>query len=187
MRIKKQKNRKMLIIILIAAALVLIGGISYWQRDAIKSWFNTKDSSKETKPADNQTDNSGEPYSDSNPYSDPKSDAENPDANTNNTNSGSIASATLVINDAAQYGSDIEVRSYLEKIIETDGTCTFVFKKGSRTITKTTGSLPNPSYTTCEALIIPTSEFPEKGTWQLTVNYTSPHSQGSAARSVEVK
>jgi hypothetical protein len=94
------------------------------------------------------------------------------DAN-ENKNAQIIADYSIFIVDAAQYEQNVEVRSYVEGIIQDDGTCTFTFTQGTVTITKTSNSFADAAHTTCRPLIVSTAEFPNSGIWTLLISYTS--------------
>ena len=173
---------------IIIVSLLIAGGIVYWQRDTIGNWFgqpdkNTNSDSNSVDPSDSDSSISDLPDNDSGGSS-------NNDGSSDGSSSSSGDStrqATVIINDASQYGSNIEVRSYVEGVVETDGTCTVTFSKGNQSFSKTTEPLTNPTYTTCATVSVPVSEFPSTGTWQVTVNYVSAKHRGSASKNVEVK
>lgn len=188
MRIQNKNSRVRIISTVIAAILVVGGGLAYWQRDTIGGWFsqpdkNTNSDSNSSGSSDSDTSGSDLPDNDS----DGTSGNGNPSDGSNSSGSDGTKQATVVINDASQYDSSVEVRSYVEGVVETNGTCTITFKKGSQSVTKTTEPLTNPTYTTCAAISVPVSEFPSKGTWQVTVDYLSAQNKGSATKNVEVK
>ena len=188
MRIENKKNRFRIVSTVIAAVLLVGGGLAYWQRDTISGWFSQ--SSENTASDNNSADSNGSGDSDSNL---PDNDSDGTSGNNGSSDGSSSSSnngaqqANVIINDASQYDSNVEVRSYVEGIVETNGTCTITFKKGSQLVTKTTEPLTNPTYTTCAAISVPVSEFPSKGTWQVTVDYSSTNHKGSATKNVEVK
>lgn len=185
MRIQNKKNRFRIVSTVIVAVLLVGGGLAYWQRDTISGWFSQ---SSENTASDSDSSGSGD--SDSNlPDNDSDGTSDNngsSDGSSSSSNNGA-QEANVIINDASQYDSNVEVRSYVEGIVETNGTCTITFKKGSQSVTKTTEPLTNPTYTTCAAISVPVSEFPSKGTWQVTVDYSSTNHKGSATKNVEVK
>lgn len=187
MRIQNKNNRVRLVSTVIVAVLLVGGGLAYWQRDTISGWFNQSSESTDS-------DNSSSGSSDSNNSDMPDTDYDGTSSNNDSSSDGSSSSssdgikqANVIINDASQYDSNVEVRSYVEGVVESNGTCTVTFKKGNQSVTKTTELLTNPSYTTCATVSVPVSEFPSKGTWQVTVDYSSATYKGSATKNVEVK
>jgi hypothetical protein len=94
---------------------------------------------------------------------------------------------TPIITGAGQYEDKVEVRAYVPSIVESGGKCTFTFKKGSAQFTRTIDTMPGPQSTQCDAVTVPVSEFPSKGTWALTVSYVSTSSSGTSdTQNVEV-
>lgn len=95
---------------------------------------------------------------------------------------------TVTITYAGQYGSNIEVGSFVANVFEDGGTCTVLLTKGSLTVTKETKGTKDVSSTTCPAFVIPRSEFKEAGSWNLKVKYDSPSVSGvSIDKAIEVK
>jgi hypothetical protein len=95
--------------------------------------------------------------------------------------------ASVVIVDANQYGSEIEVRAFVSNIIE-DGECTYTFTKpGSDTLSRTTPAYGDASSTPCISLKLDKSEFNDSGTWSLDVTYTNSTTTGSATTSLEIE
>ena len=192
MRIKNKNNRLPLVSAAIVAVLLIGGGLAYWQRDTIGSWFGQP---SENTTSDDSSSDSADSDSADNPDSDmPSTDSDGTSSNSNSSDESSSSpdsdgtrQVTVIINDASQYDSNVEVRSYVEGIVETSGTCTITFTKGSQSFARTTEPLTNPNYTTCAAISVPVSDFPSKGTWQVTVDYLSAQYKGSASTHVEVK
>ena len=79
---------------------------------------------------------------------------------------------SIAIVDAAQYGQNLEIRSFIEGIIRDGGTCTYLFKKEQATLIKTSPGSADAAHTNCAPLIVPVSEFASSGTWQLSITYT---------------
>lgn len=180
----KNKNKKMPIIIASSVAVLLVAvGVAYLQKDTITGWFSGANNNKtDNTPAKIDTD--PEPKND---QTDNSSGSGSDNQSNNGSGQSSLKTINVVINDASQYDSAIEVRSYAEGVVETGGSCKITFEKDGQSITKTTETLTNPSYTTCATVDVPISEFTSNGTWKVTVEYTSSTSKGSATTSVEVK
>lgn len=96
--------------------------------------------------------------------------------------------ATVVIVDANQYDSEIEVRSFVASHVQ-DGSCTILFTKGTSTITKKVTARADAKSTPCMNLVVPVSEFASKGTWLVEVIYTSNSGKvsGKTSKDLEVK
>ncbi len=93
-----------------------------------------------------------------------------------------------IITDATQYEDKVEVRAYIPSLIENGGKCIYTFRKDSAQVIRTVDAQAGPQTTQCESIGILASEFPVKGTWVLTVSYSSASSNGSSdAQNVEVK
>ena len=85
--------------------------------------------------------------------------------------------AYVIITDASQYGSSIEVRAFVDNHFQ-DGICTIYFRKNSYTLTKEAPAYKNVSTTACTVPEINSSEFSLKGDWQVTVSYSSDNAEG---------
>lgn len=96
-------------------------------------------------------------------------------------------SVNVIITDATQYDSIIEVRSFVPNHIE-DGVCTITFTKGAETLQKTANAFADASTSICTNPTIERSEFSSAGTWNLVVAYNSKTATGkSEAREVIIK
>lgn len=95
---------------------------------------------------------------------------------------------SVVITDASQYGSIIEVRSFVSDYYQ-DGTCTLTFSKGGITFSKQTPAYKDISTTICTNPTINRSEFSSAGDWQVTVSYLSKNkdAQGSKTQVISIK
>lgn len=190
MLIKKQKkDRLKTFAVITVVILFLIGIVIAWQHEQIINWLsNNNDTSKQT-GSDSATSSGNNNDTTEQSGNDDADDGKgtNTDNEAETDKESPINTVKVVINDASQYDSIIEVRSYVEGVVETSGTCKLTFTKGGQTLTRTTNPLANPSYTTCETVDIPVSEFPSKGTWNLNIDYLSTSSKGSASATVEVQ
>jgi len=95
-------------------------------------------------------------------------------------------SANILIVDANQYEDFIEVRAFVENVIE-DGTCTYTFTKDSLELVKTSQAFADASTTPCIAISVSIEEFAESGEWRLVVNYASSSAEGSAETKLEIE
>jgi hypothetical protein len=109
------------------------------------------------------------------------------DANEKQNEQGPIVDHSIFVVDSSQYGQNIEVRSYIENIVEDGGACTFAFTKGTTVVTKTSKGFSDVLHTTCTPLIMPVSEFPASGSWSLLISYSSQSVVASSSnQNVEV-
>jgi len=88
--------------------------------------------------------------------------------------------ASVIITDANQYGSEIEVRAFAQGVIEQSGTCYFQFRNDSSTLSRETPARADASSTICGNLVVDKSEFPSTGEWRVTVRYESNSTEGSS-------
>lgn len=135
----------------------------------------------------------------SSPQDSPKDGGSNPSSQNNpipqsNTKSNDITPATslgenvnVVVVDASQYSDVVEVRVYAQAVA--DGKCTFEFSNGSKgTLSKQAVAKAGANTTQCTTIDVPVTDFPTKGSWQLSVTYTSDDGklEGSATSSFKV-
>jgi hypothetical protein len=77
-------------------------------------------------------------------------------------------------------GDVLDVEGIVPKIVEDDGTCTLVARKGETVRMISQPAAPSASTTTCNPLQIPGSQL-TAGTWTVTISYVSARSTGVAA------
>lgn len=103
----------------------------------------------------------------------------------NQSPSSQKKAVTPVITYAQRVDNEVRVNAYVPGVFEDGGTCTFTFKNGDQTITKTTQGVANVSTTDCARLTFDKSEL-SAGSWQVTVSYSSGNAEGtSAAKTVD--
>ena len=145
---KKTNSKKLLISsVLILCLLVIVGGF-FGYRQTHKSKVNSEASKATTSnidlssatPADKQ-------YSDNQKQDSVKQQNQTDNTPTpNSTSSKKIVNPTIV--DASQYGASVEVRSYIDGIIEDGGTSTITFSNDTKKIEKTVKASANATNTT---------------------------------------
>lgn len=180
MKYAPQNKRRFLVIGLILVVLV-VGGVFLFIRHSSRSADQT------TPPDTGTTDKIN--YEPATPEEKQQA-ADRKDEIVNQQNQPSpppstTATVTPTIVDASQYDQAVEVRAFVS-VVESNATCTIVFKHGSATVTKQVPAIPDASTTRCTNLSVPRSEFSAAGTWDVTVNYASAKSAGSATAKVEV-
>jgi hypothetical protein len=77
-------------------------------------------------------------------------------------------------------GGVLDVEGMVPKIVEDDGTCTLLARKGDTVRMVSQPAAPAASSTTCNPLQIPGSQLTD-GTWTVTISYVSARSTGVAA------
>lgn len=81
----------------------------------------------------------------------------------------------------------VDIRAFTPDVIESDGTCTATLTLNGQTVTASSKAFIDSTSSQCEPILIPLSEFPVSGQWQLIVDYASAKSKGtSATMTVEV-
>jgi hypothetical protein len=73
----------------------------------------------------------------------------------------------------------VSASGFVSNISESNGTCTYIFKKGTAEIDKTSSSLQNPTSTTCSTISFPSAEL-SSGTWTVKLIYSSSTSYGES-------
>ena len=171
-------------LVLLLVAALIIAGIGFF----IKNGGFKKDT-----PTAPQQNNGTETIN----YSPPTAeDAMRVDANKEkiaNQNSGAADNGgakkvTPVITYAGQYNNTVEVGGYINGVFEDGGSCTATFSNGSKSFNKTVVGIRGSNNTNCPALTASTEEFSPKGTWEVTLTYSSSAANGvSVMKQVEVK
>lgn len=178
LKTKKSNNKKRWLILGASIAVVLILGVLTWR------YFNSR--SKHEAPTGTVI-NYGPPTDEEKQAGDNKKQEivnQQSQSNNSSTNSGQKKQVTLTITSASASG----VSAYITGIFEEGGGCTATFTKGNEVVTKTSGGFGNASYTQCAPFQVSPSDFPSKGSWTLTVNYSSATAEGkSQPQQVEVQ
>ena len=162
MKIQKKKSNKKTPLIIILATLIVAGGVltylvHFHPRDGKTSSSSTQINYDPPKSEEIQA---GQDIKDSNQQK--AEETENLDDN-----------ISVFIVDANQYGDNIEIRSYVENVVENNGTCHFSFHQSQETFSRTSSAFADASHTTCSPLIIPVSDFSSSGSWAISIYYSS--------------
>lgn len=99
------------------------------------------------------------------------------------TNPSAPAGAKAVkptITYAGQYGNQAEVGAYVSGIFEDGGTCQAIFQKGSQKFTKQVTAVRGANSVDCPVMSAAISEFKEKGSWTVSVSYSSANASGQS-------
>lgn len=101
---------------------------------------------------------------------------------------GQLKTVKPAITYAGQYDNAIEVGAYVNNVFEDGGSCTATFTRSGTQFTKTVQAVKNVSSVDCPTMSAASSDFASKGTWQVTVAYSSGTAQGASdSRQIEVK
>lgn len=87
--------------------------------------------------------------------------------------------AQVVIADASQYGSEIEVRAFVSNLVS-DGTCVYSFSFESESFSLSQPAKADASTTTCLTLVVPLERFNNSGKWSVEVTYNGNVSGSSS-------
>lgn len=89
---------------------------------------------------------------------------------------------------ADQYDTQVEVRAFVQGVIEGTGTCIATFTQEGVTVTASSKAFVDATTSQCKPIYIDRSKFPAAGIWQLVVSYDSPGYTGkSEGISVTIK
>lgn len=181
---KIKKPSKKTTIILLLAILIIAGGILYYLK-----YVRADTATQETSTSDVNLSPSTE--EDKKRAEDNKQRIVEQDEQlkTQGQQPSSASKKTVVptITYADQYGSVVEVGSYVTGIYEDNGKCTATFTKGSASFAKSVNAVKNVNSVNCPAMSAPVSEFTSKGTWNVVVSYSSDTASGSStAKQIEV-
>lgn len=184
----KKNTRKYTILLLlgfIVISLVLLGLEISGTIDLYKR--SNTDSTKTTKPVN--TVNYDPPTDEEKNAGDIKKEeiVQNESEMTNNTSGTNLISANIVIVDASQYDSILEVRAFASNVLE-NGTCTITFtKQGAPTVTKKVSAFADASTTPCTTASFDRTEFASGGVWSMVLTFESASSNGTATKEVTVE
>ncbi len=185
MKINKNKKSKVIIAAIIVA--VALGG-------AVFAYSASQNNDADKKAADKAKNENTVNKVDYGPATDEQKKAGDEQKKENQAQEHSddvpaTTKAEVVITDATQYDSVVEVRAYTPNVYEDGGTCTAVFKKsGATQVSVSHAAFRDASTTQCGALDIPRSSFGQSGEWSLVVTYNSATSNGSSpVKKVSIK
>jgi hypothetical protein len=176
----KQTKKK---ILLGLAAIIFIGGVLFsLEKLHITNFIHTK-SPTSAKPTETINFNS--------PTDTEKKSGDNVDLKKNTQPTDSIqsqpqaqstgvGSASVAITDANVYNGQVEVRAFVSNKIA-DGTCTYTFTSGTKTITKTSPAKADASTTNCLTLDFNVSELSDSKKWTVTVKYENQQKTASGS------
>ena len=182
------KNKKLLIIL---ATLLLIASMLF-----ILEKIKVINLYERTPEPNNSTSN--EPKIDLGPPTEEESKAgdvkkeeiinqeQNNQSSGSNGSTGNKSEAEVVIVDASQYDSEVEVRAFASNVVQ-NGTCIFEFTNGTESFTKSMPASADASTTPCMTLTVPRAQFKQSGSWNLSVIFESSSYKGQATSEVNIQ
>lgn len=176
----KQTKKKLLLAL---AALLIVGLVLFGlEKFHITNFIHKKSSSSGAQPTETINYN---PPTDAEKKSGDNVDIKKstqPTTNTQTTQPSSqgevSGSASVAITDANVYNGQVEVRAFVSNMIA-DGTCTYTFTAGTKTVTKTSPAKADASTTNCLTLDFNVSELSDSKKWNVTVKYENQQKTAS--------
>jgi hypothetical protein len=178
------KQTKKNILLAIAAVLVLCTILFGLEKMNVTNFFHKNSSNAGTQPTETIKYNP--------PTDEEKKAGDNVDLKKNTQPTGSnqtsqppaqstgVGSASVAITDANVYNGEVEVRAFVSNIIA-DGTCTYTFTSGTRTVVKTSPAKADASTTNCLTLDFNESELSGSKKWTVTVKYENQQKTASGS------
>ncbi|MGI9027262.1 MAG: hypothetical protein ACR2FM_00225 [Candidatus Saccharimonadales bacterium] len=88
---------------------------------------------------------------------------------------------------AGQYGDKVEAGAYVSGVFEEFGVCKAIFQKGSEIMNVQVEAVRGANSMDCPVMSVPVNELRQKGSWSVTVSYSSSTADGvSDSRQIEV-
>lgn len=170
------KNKKNIIIPTVISAIILItAGYAFFAYTQ-SVWPFTKNSATDTNEKINT-----EKINNLNKEDPTNTTEKNPENTDSSTDTETTKSNVQVgISSAGVFNGNVEVRAFMSGVIEGDGSCTAIFTKGSERVTASSTAFIDTHTTQCNPIILEQSKL-SKGTWSLTVEYTSNGYSGVSA------
>lgn len=92
-------------------------------------------------------------------------------------NESGLKKANVLLHDPYVVGQKTVISSTITNIVETEGTCSYIFTKDTQSVTKITSVLPNAKNTVCEAVVLEKGSL-GSGEWKVRLEYKSNLSEG---------
>ena len=186
MRPRKKTNKKRLIILLSILAVVSVGATTYFLLSSGSKKSDTNQDQIAQQPSDaseSQDEKSfGEPADPNTPSSLEDEKDSTPAYEGEDVNNAELLSG--VINYSAVVGDKLTIRTTINQTVST-GTCNLTLTNGSKTVTKTSGIMQNPSSASCEGFDVPVSEL-GSGNWSIPIAISSGGKSGNLKGSVKI-
>lgn len=174
MKIKKLKNKK--IILLIASVIVIVGVVGGLEKFHIINLYEKKPNLVANDP---ESDLNLSPPTDQEKQESDKAKEDQYKKDQERKSATPTSNVTPVITYAGQYNGMVEVSALVNGIFEEGGQCHITFTQNQSTIVRDTAGIKNVSNTSCQSVRIPDNQF-SKGTWSVKVEYKSSVSNGTS-------
>lgn len=177
----QKKYKKPVVIVAITLLIVISAYLAYTQL------FYQSTNTSNDKPRQTNDVDYGPPTNEELAQADKQKDQNIQQNTIDNNSSSQNTKATITISDIGVYNGILEVRSFITNHYE-DGNCKYIFTKNSSSFEKLTKAYKDATTTICTNPLVPVSEFPAKGTWNLQIEYKAPNGSGtSELQKVEIK
>lgn len=184
----KPINKRLFVALFLTIIAVLAIGFGAWYHHHTKSTHNQPAPTSSSTPSDtsntskiNYNPPTAQDQQANQQHKDEIVQQQQQQSQSSQTPTGTTSSATPTIMRAEVYAGNVEVSSYVPNIVENGGTCTLTATLGSATVTKTVTAVANAQDTNCPLFQVPVSQFSPKGTWTVSVHYSSSHYSGTSA------
>lgn len=174
---KKTNNQKIIISIIVVLLLLIGGWIVYAKMN--NAWPFPVNSTSTPSLQDGDSINYDPPTQEEieNSQNGKNNSKQEGDDNKKPTSKRSV-SVGIAFADYDAQEMAIDIRAFTPDVIESDGTCIATLIHGTQKVTQSSRAFIDSSSSQCEPILIPESNFSEKGTWKLTVSYGSSKSSG---------
>lgn len=171
MKIRRRKTSKK-VVLAVLTACVVVGSVAY-----IVYAQQTKQPAKPNKPITY----SGPSEQDKKDAEDNKKEVAAQQAIENqSSNTSQKKQVNPVITNARQSAQQITINAYISGVFEDGGTCTAVATKGSASVTRSSKAFADATTTSCAPIFVDRSAFPESGSWNVVVSYSSNTAEGKS-------
>lgn len=176
MRIDKKSHKKVIIISVIAALILAAAGFAgyyYLYRNDTK--HSTTGVSLERTPEDKKLEQNlkDNPQQKQQATQTDQPSAPPVDKTTN------LQQVNVVLTNTGETNGMVSASGFVSNVVESNGSCSYVFTNGPSSVTKTSTTLTNANSTTCKTVQFNASEL-GAGTWNVQLKYSSPTSTGSS-------
>ena len=169
--LSKIKNHKKALVITATTVILLSGGtFAYYASSTDKNTDN---------PSEASVDDNATPAAE-NTESPDQAKAKIAGESEKSQSQAGVKNVEPSITFAGERNGNIEVRSYVAGIYESNGTCTITFTKGGHKVSRSVDGVKDATYTLCPRVVINRDDFPVSGDWTLVVSYSSPSANGKS-------
>lgn len=183
---KSNKNRVLLTVVAILLLATIFCYFGYKKLHKNKPTPNAATSPTATQEKINMEPATAEEKKEANDHKASLPSNGQPSSNTSN----SIKTVTPIITFTEQdkQSKAVEVGSFVPGIVENGGTCEASFSMGNNSFKKQNVAVEDATTTRCPVFSVARTEFPNAGTWTVSVVYNSNKAQGSSeAKQIQVE